>query len=78
MASDGLFALGFMLNTAVGNQGLRWGANADWDLVTTVTTEIVTSPEPATAMLIGMSLMALCWLSYNGLLTPSPARLGIQ
>jgi hypothetical protein len=66
------------LNTAVGNQGLRWGTNADWDLGTMVTTEIVTSPEPATAMLIGMSLTALCWLSPSGLLTPSPARLGIQ
>lgn len=78
VASDGLFALGFVVTSAVGNQGLRWGTNADWDAGTIITTEIVTTPEPATAVLIGMSLMALCWLSSSGLLVPATDRLGIQ
>lgn len=58
----GSFAIGFVLTTAAGNQGLRWGTNADFDSGTTLTSELVTAtPEPATAVMVGSCLAFLAW-----------------
>ncbi len=64
---SGLFGIGFSVTTATGNQGLRWGTDGEWDAnggSTTLTSQVVTTtPEPATAVMLGLSLSVLGWLS---------------
>ncbi|NNL85210.1 MAG: hypothetical protein HKP27_06130 [Myxococcales bacterium] len=61
---SGLFAMGFVVTTATGNQGLRWGTDADFDAGTVLTSQVVTStPEPATAVMVGGCLAFLAWLA---------------
>jgi hypothetical protein len=61
---SGLFAMGFVVTTATGNQGLRWGTDADFDAGTVLTSQVViATPEPATAVMVGGCLALLAWLA---------------